>query len=126
MFHFRANRNFFNIFITGVEITIFSNVRQFCRNFLNFIFKNISCNNLAGCQKLICTCSLGHMFRNSEAQDKVHLVKFQIKTNITLFYLPLILLNNVSFHNCYNVLGFFEHTFLRKHDTCYFNFFPLA
>ena len=27
--------------VTGVEITIFSGVGSFCRNFLNFIFKNI-------------------------------------------------------------------------------------
>ena len=51
------------IFIPGVEITIFSSVRHFCRNFFNFIFKNISYNNLRkpGCGKLIFTCPLEHV-----------------------------------------------------------------
>ena len=47
---------------TGMEITIFSSVIHFCRNFLNFIFKNIFCNNnLGGCRKLIFTCLLAHI-----------------------------------------------------------------
>ena len=46
----------------GVEITIFSGVRHFCKNFLNFIFKNIFCNhNLGGCGKLIFTSLLVHV-----------------------------------------------------------------
>ena len=47
---------------SGVEITIFSGVGHFCRNFLNFIFKNIFCNNnLGGCRKLISTRLLAHV-----------------------------------------------------------------
>ena len=30
----------------------------------------------------------------------MHFVKFQIKTNITLFFVPLTSLNNVHFHKC--------------------------
>ena len=48
--------------IAGVEIPIFYDVGHFCRNFLNFIFKNIFCNNnLGGFGKLICTCLLVHV-----------------------------------------------------------------
>ena len=45
----------------GVEITIFPSAGHFCRNFLNFIFKNIFCSNLAGCGKLNLTCPLLHV-----------------------------------------------------------------
>ena len=47
--------------LTGVEITICSGVRHFCRNFLNFVFKNISFNNVAQCGKLIFTCPFAHV-----------------------------------------------------------------
>ena len=47
---------------SGVELTIFSGVGHVCRYFLNFIFKNISCNNnLVGCGKLIFTSPLTHI-----------------------------------------------------------------
>ena len=39
----------------------FSSVGHFYRNFLNFVFRNIPCNNLAGCGKLIFTCPLRHV-----------------------------------------------------------------
>ena len=41
---------------------VFPGVGHFCRNFLSFIFRNISCNNnLAGCGKLIFTCPLAQV-----------------------------------------------------------------
>ena len=46
----------------GMEITIFSSVGSFYADFLNSIFKNISCNNnLLRCGKLIFRCPLAYV-----------------------------------------------------------------
>ena len=45
----------------GVEIRIFSIVGHYCKSFLKFTSKKNIFNNLAGCEKLIFTCSLGHV-----------------------------------------------------------------
>ena len=49
-------------YVSGVKLAIFSGVGHFCRNFLIFIFKNVSCNNnLAGSGKFIFTYPMVHV-----------------------------------------------------------------
>ena len=55
--------------------------------------------------------ALWHKFRNFEAKGKKHFLKYKRKTNITLIYAPVTLLNNVHWHNCKNFWDFTK-TFL--------------
>ena len=111
-FFFHFSKFWFFGLLAGMEIMIFSGVKLFCRNFLNFIFNNIFCNNnLYECGKLIlhadwCT------FGNFEGKGKVHFLKCERKTNITLIYALYNLLNNVHFHNCKNFWDFTNTFFL--------------
>lgn len=41
--------------------------------------------------------------------------------NITVVFVPLLVLNNVRFHNYKNFPGFYKLLFIRKIDTGYFN-----
>lgn len=100
----------------------------FLRNFLNFIFENILSSNLTGCVKLISTCPLVHIekfwgVRQSTCCKIINkkTINVKIKMNITVVFVPLLVLNNVRFHNYKNFPGFYKLLFIRKIDTGYFN-----
>ena len=65
-------------------------------------------------QKVDFYISIWHTFRNFEAKGKVHFLKCEIKTNITLIYAPVTLLNNVGFNNCKYFWDFTNTFFLLK------------
>ena len=99
----------------------------FLRNFLNFIFEDILCSNLTGCVKLISTCPLVHIEKfwgvrqSTSCKINKKNINVKIKINITVIFVPLLVLNNVRFHNYKNFLGFYKLLFIRKIDTGYFN-----
>ena len=92
-------------YVSGVKLTIFSGVGHFCRNFLIFIFKNVSCNNnLAGSGKFIFTYPMVHV-KEFWGIGKVQFVKCEKnKQN----YVPVTSLINVLFRNCKNFLEFYK------------------